>query len=334
MITGINWGASCGNEMQTRKTTSLYHADIINSVVTIMKPGSGACLQYYFFIHCLFLVCFAVDARAEFLVSHRTPVDAEDTRDTYTISVIKLSLEKTRAKYGDYRLVGIPPLNYPRSVDALNSNKYTNLVVDISYEESLSDSGKLTYINFPVDQGIVGYRVCFVNPEIKEHLKQITTLDDVRKYTIGQGVGWADTAILRHNGFKVVEISSYPNIFKMVIAGRIDLFCRGINELMTEYTTYKDIGNLDYDESFALVYLLPRFLYFNKNNLLAKRRIEEGLNLAYQDGSLKRLWLRYHESSIIFSALRQRKVFYLENPLIKKLPLDFKHKNIDLLRYK
>lgn len=282
----------------------------------------------------MLLAGMALEVRADFVVSHRTPLDAEDTRDAYTISVIRLALEKTRPRYGDYTLKGIPPLNYPRSVDALSSDKYPNLIVDISYEKSLTESGELTYINFPVDQGVVGYRICFVNPAIKARLKKAKSLKDLRRYTIGQGVGWADTAILRHNGFNVVEVSSYPNIFKMVIAGRIDLFCRGVNELMTEYATYKHIGNLTYDDTFALVYLLPRFLYFNKKNALAKRRIEEGLALAYEDGSLKRLWLLYHEPSVRFAKLGQRKIYHLENHLIQDLSPEFQQKHIDLSQIK
>lgn len=267
----------------------------------------------------------------DFVVSHRTPLNAEDTRDAYTIAVINLALEKTRDKYGDYQLSGIPPLNYPRSIDALSLNRYPNLVVDVSYEESLTDSGELTYIHFPVDQGIVGYRICFVNPALKEKIAQAKSLEDLRQYTIGQGVGWADTAILRHSGFNVVEVSSYPNIFKMVVAGRIDLFCRGINELMKEYDTYKHIGNLTYDESFALVYMLPRFMYLNKTNELAKQRIEQGLQLAYADGSLKQLWLSYHKASVEFAKLKQRRIFELDNPLIQHLPRDYQDKHIDLL---
>ena len=109
----------------------------------------------------------------------------------------------------------------------------------------------------------------------------------------------------------------------MVAGGRFDLLCRGANELMKEYEQYKDIGNLTYDDSFALVYRLPRFFYLNKNNTLLKQRLEEGIKVAYADGSLLELWLQHNLQSIQFTRLPERKMFYLDNPLIKDLPKDY-----------
>ncbi len=51
--------------------------------------------------------------------------------------------------------------------------------------------------------------------------------------------------ILRENGFQVREVSEYESLFKMVAGKRFDLFCRGTNELLSEWETHKSIVIID-----------------------------------------------------------------------------------------
>jgi len=271
-------------------------------------------------------------AASDFVVSYRTPVirNTTSTYHDYYTELLKLTLEKTRPTYGDYKMKGVPPsTSLLRSLSDAVANTYPNLAIEVGYEEKLTDSGMLTYINIPIDGGIFGYRVCFTNAAIKEQLKKVNSVNDLRKYTIAQGVGWVDTEILRANGLTVVEISNFEGIFKMVAAGRIDLFCRGANQLQPEAEQFKSLTKLTYDESFVLVYPLPRFFYLNAKNTLAKERIQAGLQIAFKDGSLKALWNKHYQAGIEFSKLNQRKHIYLENPLLKNLPPDYKQYFID-----
>lgn len=268
---------------------------------------------------------------ADFVVSMRAPPSDKSKYQDYFVELVTLALEKTRPEYGDYRLEILPQWSsvHERALSAASQDLYPNLIVEVSYDAKLIASGRLTYIDFPVVGGIVGYRVCFVRSDIKESVKNAKTLDELRQFTFGQGTGWADNEILRFNGFKVVEVVNYENIFKMILAGRVDLFCRGANQLQLEYEEFKDLGNLEYDESFALVYPLPRFFYLNSKNTLAKERIATGLKRLYHDGSFKALWIKHYKSTIEFSNLKKRKLYRLENPLLKDLPPDYQQYFID-----
>ncbi len=279
--------------------------------------------KYLLFTLAIFWSLLSLGTQAEFIISHRGEEGFPNKYFDYYTALITLALEKTRPDYGDYRMQQLGILDTERTLYALAANQYPNLIMERSYDEASTKSSKLTYINFPVDGGIVGYRVCFINPAVKEKISKVQTLAELRHYTIIQGIGWADTSILRHNGFKVLEIENYASMFKMTTAGRADLFCRGANEIMPEYEVFKDILKLYYDESFILYYPLPRFFYLNSKSKLAKKRIEAGLKLAYQDGSFKKLWRQYYQPSINFAKLDQRKLFRLENPLLKKLPQDY-----------
>lgn len=287
----------------------------------------GRLLQVTMAVLLNLFVC--ASAYAEFLVSIRSPETLEDTREAYSFELVKLVMDKTKAKYGDYRLQLIPAMNRPRARYAAKLKIYPNLLLEESYDKEFSEKGDLTYINFPVELGILGHRICFVNPKIKEDLKKVTSVEQLKQYSMGQGIGWIDTNILRANGFQVSEIPSYPGLFKMTAAGRIDLFCRGANEIKGEYEAFNYIKELTYDETFVLTYALPRFYYTNSENKLLIARLQEGLITAYKDGTLKNLWLKYQTANLDFVKLHQRKKFTLTNPFIADLPKDYEQYAFD-----
>jgi hypothetical protein len=288
-------------------------------------------ILFYIYVS-LLLIFFCADGQAKLVISLRSPETTDDKRESYNIELITLALEKTKSEYGDYVILGIPPMNVARSMFSLEADVYKNLLVELSYDEELKQDRNLTYINFPIDLGIVGYRICFTSPGILESLKSIHSAEDLKRFSIGQGLSWADTKILRHNGFHVIEIGNYESLFKMIIAGRIDLFCRGTNEFYNEYLSNKHMGKLHYDQSFAIHYPLPRFYYLNKKNVMAKERIEKGLMIAYQDGSLQKIWLKHFLPGINLANLKNRKIYTIENPLIKSLPKDYHQYFFDPLK--
>lgn len=269
----------------------------------------------------LFLVMLlpVVFVQAELVVSHRSPYAPGDRHHEYSTALLQLVLEKTRADYGDFRLNPIPPRNYARSLKALVDDAYPNLVIETSYEQSLTRNPNLVYINFPVDLGVLGYRVCFINPKLKAAGLKVASLKDLQPYTFAHGVGWADTIIFRHNNLKVREIDNYDAVFLMIIGGRVDFFCRGVNEILGEVEQFSHLNNLHIDDQFMLVYPLPRFFYLNTRNKAAKVRIEAGLKKAYADGSLQALWKQHYHTSLDYARLKGRKVIHLENPLVRGL---------------
>lgn len=280
----------------------------------------------------LLLITIAPATWGELVVTYRTPATISTYHSYYT-RLLALALEKTKSKYGAYRMEGAPPnASTLRSLGSVAGDTYPNLVIELSYEESLTQGSNISYIDFPIDGGIFGYRVCFVSPQLKQQIAKAKNLEELRKYSIGQGVGWADSDILRANGFKVVEIANYDNIFKMVAAGRVDMFCRGANQIKPELEEFKDITQLTYDESFVLAYPLPRFFYINSHNQLAKKRIEEGLRIAFRDGSLRKLWNEEYRANIALVKLQHRKVYRLENPFLHNLKPGYEQYFFDPLK--
>ncbi|SFN99054.1 hypothetical protein SAMN05660284_02671 [Formivibrio citricus] len=284
--------------------------------------GKRLALFCFFCIHASHVA--ASESPAPVVLTHTSAESAADTRQLYNIAALRLALEKTRAEYGDYRLQPAPRMNTARALEEARRGTYPNFMVMTSFQNHLLDAG-LDYARFPVDLGITGFRICFVSPTAKTAASQAKTLDEIRHFSVGQGVGWADVAILRHNQFKVVTVPVYEDLFLRVAANNFDLFCRGINELEAEYDKRRTaIPGLDYDRSFVLSYPLPRFFFSGKGNGKALERVGKGLQMAYKDGSLRKLWREHYQHAINFSKLKQRKIFQLETPNIDRIDFDYR----------
>lgn len=256
------------------------------------------------------------------IFTYRAPESQTDLRYNYDNKLLKLALEKTVETDGPYLLVPSPIMNYARAQAYVKSNSLPNLILKLSYDPDF-ENRDMGFVPFPVDLGIVGYRVCFAHPEISKALSQVDSLEDLRGFSHGQGTGWSDVDILRHNGFNAIEIPNYESLFNMVALRRFDLFCRGANELLDEMKTHQHIQNLSYDKSMILFYPFPRFFYTNAANSSALERIQRGLEKSYEDGSLQSLWRQHYKASIDFVELDQRRVFTLENPLVEHLDFDY-----------
>lgn len=270
----------------------------------------------------LILILFASSLFSQTTFHYNGSQDTNDTRSEYEISLLKLALDKTIVSHGPYTLKSSFPMNLKRAEISLKENKLENFIIKLSASKELLNSH--SYANFPVDRGIVGYRVFFISPKALESIHKVNTLEKLKEYSIAQGVGWLDSEILKDNGFKVKIISKYESLFKVISRNRIDLFPRGINEILEEYNIYKKSNNLIIEENNVLYYPLPRFFFMHKSNEKQMQRIEEGLLLAYNDGSADKLFDKYYKKSIDFINLKNRNIYNLENRFLKGINTSYK----------
>jgi hypothetical protein len=267
----------------------------------------------------------------ELIITVRAPESDADTRYYYDTEALRLALELTQAKYGPFRIVQTPPMTFSRAIASVSADEYPNFFIKLSYEDRYAEL-HMRYVRFPVDLGIVGYRVCFTRPDLKAELAKVTRLDELRRYTHGQGHDWADVQILRSNGFTVVEASNYEVLFDMLAKRRFDLFCRGTNELLDEFRSHETLKDFSYDQSFSLAYPLPRFFFTHEKNSAAANRIQEGLLMAFKEGRLQKLWQANYQKSIDFVRLDKRKIFWINNPLLDKVDFNYRQYFYDPLK--
>jgi len=273
-------------------------------------------------ISILLLILAETRAFAQTVFTHRVPEAYVSAIPSYEVSILKLALDKTIDEYGPYEFRAAPAINVTRAVQSIKTNAFPNYLASFGYNEDYN-TAEMDYVRFPIDLGVLSYRTCFAPKTMLDKLAKVKTLDELRKFSVGQGRYWIDSDILRNNGFTVTEVDPYSALFKMTAAHRFDLFCRGLNEIKEEYDRWGTIEGLGYDRHLLIYYPMPIFFYTNSSNKEAIARVNKGLRKAYADGSLMALWREKHQASLDFAALKKRKLFRLENPFVKSIDFDY-----------
>ncbi len=238
------------------------------------------------------------------------------SRDEYEISLLKLVLEKAGEPYE------IKTSNYvfsqTRILTFLESGGGINLYwmgTSAELEE------KLLPIRYPINRGLLGYRVFIIHKNHQEKFDNIQTLADLQKYQGAQGIGWSDNIILESAGLKQYQIN-YDNIFKMINAGnRIDYFSRGANEAWVEVEARKNIfPYLAIEKKILLVYPFCQFFFTSRSNQKLARVLEKGFQNAYNDGSFMQFFSNHPKIKSVLKQtdLNRRIRIEIPNPLLTK----------------
>jgi hypothetical protein len=239
--------------------------------------------------------------------------------DAYAVGALRVALAELDTPYE--LDVTMEQMTQTRVTEQLRANKLD--VMWLASNQEAEDA--LLPIRFPLLKGLLGYRICIINPANQYKFSAVRTLQDLKALTFGQGYGWPDVDTLRSNGLTVVVTSKYDNLFPMVEGGRFDGFPRGVLEPWVELRTHAALG-LTVDTNVLLIYTLPFYLFVSPDNPKLANVLHEGLERALANGNFDRYFYGHEmiKSTLELAKLQDRKaVFYLDNPtLSKQTPLD------------
>lgn len=245
------------------------------------------------------------------------PKSSNDTRESYYVDLLKLSLDKTKIKFGDYKLnIKKEDISRQRLATYLaEGNSFVDVIwtgTNIEREKSMLP------VRIPLLKGLKGMRLLIINKHNQNLFSNIDNVEDLKKLVAIQGVDWPDTAILKANGFKVDTSPNYKGMFKLIDTGRADYFPRAINEPYDEINLHKNLS-LMVESKIVLYYFLPNFFFVNVKKSALRDRIEEGLKIAISDGSFDNLFYN-HPSNIALKTINfsKMKIFKLENPFLSE----------------
>jgi hypothetical protein len=250
-------------------------------------------------------------------VVHPSPESAEDTRFEYYWQLLARALAITESDFGPSALhPAASAMTEPRAIEELmnGSGKITVLV-----HGNVADYEKqLLPIYFPLDKGLLGYRVFLIRSETQARMNSVKGLRDLQQHSFGQGSNWADATILRKAGLRVVEGTSYEGLFSMLSAGRFELFSRGVVEIGDELARHKSAHpELTIEQRLLLHYPLTRYFYVRRSpegEALA-RRISTGLERMLSDGSFDKMFQTFKAPVEDQIGLRNRLLIEIDNPL-------------------
>lgn len=196
----------------------------------------------------------------------------------------------------------------------------------------------LVPVHIPIYKGLLGVRLLVIHAPDQEKFSNVHTLDDLKLFTAGQGLGWSDTLILGSAGFNVFTASDANKLYSMLIANRFDMLPRGIMEPWGELRQLDSAdqmvkSDLVVETDLAIAYPMPAYIYVSPEQKALANILEVGLNKAVNDGQFDAY---FSSNTLIAEALHKanlasRKVFILKNPhLPDATPLHRKELWIDI----
>jgi ABC-type amino acid transport substrate-binding protein len=248
---------------------------------------------------------------------YHPPESALDVRYVYHWEILRTALEKTKAKWGPYRMVASEFMTEQRQAFEL---KHATGKLTVMYLGTTPDFERtLVPVHIPVDRNLGGYSVLLIRREDRARFDAVRSLDDLKKFRFGLGLGWIDVDILRRSGFTVVTGSSYDGLFEMLARKRFDVFLRAAVEVLDEYDQRKArLPDLYIEDNMIFYYPLPMYFWFPKTaeGRRLAARAEEGMRMMIADGTYDRIFDKYQRHKIERLRLKERKIFEIPNPFV------------------
>jgi Bacterial extracellular solute-binding proteins, family 3 len=246
---------------------------------------------------------------------YHAPESERDVRYEYHWEILRTALERTKARWGPYRMAPSERMSERRQAYEMEraSGKLT-----VMYLSTIPEfEQRLVPVRIPVDKDLGGYCVFLIRKEDRHRFESVRTIEDLRRFKIGLGYGWIDVDILRASGFDVVTGTSYDGLFEMLLQRRFDVFLRAATEVLDEREQRKEsLPDLFIEESIVFHYPLPMYFWFPRTpeGKRLAARAEEGMRAMIADGTYDAIFDKHQRHKILQLGLRQRRLLRIPNP--------------------
>ncbi len=243
--------------------------------------------------------------------------DSTEGRLNYEYELLQLALEKTADDYPAYDLK-----RHDEDFGSLRGRRTLAEGVTINvYAAPARDKegpleAQIISIPIPILGGLMGYRQLIVREDRLPAMAEVTSEDQLKRLTVGQGQRWPDVAIFRRNGYSVNDTGRYSNLFTMLEQSRFDYLSLGIIEARRELASHQPAnGGLALVPDLYLYYPFPVVFHVSAKAGPLAARLEQGLTRALQDGSMEALFRRHFAEELAAIHGENRRLIVLEAPL-------------------
>ena len=249
-----------------------------------------------------------------------------DNRDAYKIQLLELALETTVDEFGPYECLPSSSVMTESRMDALMARGDGSTLNVIFKPTTIDREQSMLPVRIPIMKGLLGYRVFLIHEDSQPAFRNVKSIEDLHGFKVGQGQGWRDVEVFRHNGIPVVAVPDYETLFAMLAGKRFDGFSRGITEAPHEFDERKNLyPAMRIETDLLLHYPWPVYFFAMRNDEGRRlaQRIERGLQILIANGQFNALFDQYHKGSLANLRLGDRRLIALENPLLPpETPLD------------
>ena len=257
------------------------------------------------------LVAVPVEAFAADRVITNPKLSKNDARFDYPLLLIRSAMQRTEAEYGAFSIERFS--SRVTRARALKELGVGNLTVYAAPTRPQWEAEAIP-VRIPIRKGILGYKLLLIHKDDQDRFDNVQTLDDLKALRLGSGSQWTSSAAYRKLGIKVHGGSKYEPLFGMLAAKRFDYFPRGVNEVFPEMEARKDSHKTLVIATGLAVYIpQPSYFFVSPKYPQLANRIQTGLEAMQADGTLERLFWRYHHSAIEKADLKNRRIIKMEN---------------------
>jgi hypothetical protein len=176
-------------------------------------------------------------------------------------------------------------------------------------------------IKVPIYKGLIGWRLALIKQSRRNIFVNVSTLDGLRKFSLGQKLNWADYKIYKENDFTITSGSKRTALAEMLARERFDFFPRSVIEVAKELNEFTSL-ELTLDPHLLIRYKSAFVFYVAKNNIELAKILTDGLYKAKADGSFDRLFEGHFKELFERLNLPGRRVIQLNNPFLPEEILD------------
>lgn len=263
------------------------------------------------------LLALAGSVRAETVIKHYG-AGYSPSIDSYLYQVLKLTLEQTRTSHGDYRLeVYRRPLSASRAKLEAERGELVNALFSSHWTGTLVDPTRVIRVEFPIFFGRLGLRELVVKREMLATFAALESRSRFYQLRAGQGAGWPEVDILRANGVEVAEGHLFEALFAMLMRGRFDYLPLSVLEARPALAHLREsYPTLAVEGTLRIFYPVPFYLWVPVGQPEIAERLQAGLALAQDDGSLEQLFKRHFARVLNHTSDKPHRLVLMENPLI------------------
>lgn len=236
----------------------------------------------------------------------------------YDLALLHEALERTRRDYGAYEVQPFTEdVSFGRAIELAIEGRLVNVLSAGVGQSAPSPERDMIPVAFPIDKGLLGYRVAFIDRRSQDRLSRVHGIEELRQLRVGQGSGWGDVRIYEHERIPVETTYDYESLVLMLLHGRFDLFPRGLWEVAPELAEYGTrYPDLAVEQHLLLHYPFFEAFYVTRSTPRLADRLTAGLERMVADGSFDVFFARHFRKLLADLNLRQRVVVELENPFL------------------
>ncbi|UTA47896.1 transporter substrate-binding domain-containing protein [Simiduia sp. 21SJ11W-1] len=252
------------------------------------------------------------EATARVLPSRKVfyPAAEESWRATFTVNVLTRALALSGAPYALVPSAKVEP----------KARNFHNLLrrngIDVVWSQtSIEREQHYRAVRIPLNKGLMGSRLGLIRESQPRLLAGVTNLKQLSQFSIGQLYAWSDTKILTHHGLTVVPGTGYNSLFRMLAAGRFDVFLRSVTEVGAELEHKRELG-LMLDPFVLVQYPAAMYFFVQKEDAVLAQHIEAGLEAMLASGEFDAMFQAEYGDLISRYKLHERQLIWLSNPLL------------------